>query len=428
MALQNSGEYLKALKTAGALLAANASDLTAWYLLSKCMAGLGHKDDALKNLKNVSLAMARAGQPVSAITAAKEFIALGGEPESISKKIAALYAQGSSRLAELDIKPPVLPVNGCIPWSEDMGRSEAVEKAGEQMAVAWGDSMANRDNSSSLPVIPLFSALPEEDFVKLLDCFQLETVKSGNIIIKEDEVGDAMYVVALGMVTVERHSSSDISGSVRLATLGPGAFFGEMAIVSSSKRAASVKAVDDVILLKAEKAALDGLASGVPAIADVLVAFCHARMLENLMRISPVMAKVPSKFRADLIARFRTDFFNEGEQIIKEGDTASGLFLIVSGRVSILKEAGGSMTLLATLEPGDLFGEISLLLQKPSTASVVAAENTALLLLDREQFNEVTNDFPELLKGAFDIAIEREKMNNSILGQKAVSGEGLIII
>jgi CRP-like cAMP-binding protein len=328
----------------------------------------------------------------------------------------------------MDVLPPKPPLSDLTPWSKDMPIAEAIEKATAQMAVAWGESMTNRNSDSKLPALPLFSSLDEDSFVKLADSLEPVLVKPGQKVINEGDLGMEMFIIAFGLMDIERLDNNDQTTLVKLATLGPGAFFGEMAIVSRTSRAASVTAKESALLLKADKPKLEQLALSSPQIADVLIAFCHARMLKNLIQISPVLNFVPVKSRADLIARFHTDYFSGGTQIIVEGDPPKGLFLIVSGQVSILKNIDNENSQVAVLSPGDLFGEISLILQKPSTATVTAAEDTAVLMLEVDDFKKVTDEFPELLKGVFDIAIEREKKNNSILAQKTVTGDGTIIL
>jgi cAMP-dependent protein kinase regulator len=163
-------------------------------------------------------------------------------------------------------------------------------------------------------------------------------------------------------------------------------------------------------------------------IGDVLVAFCHARMLENLMRVSPVLAPVPPERRPDVIARFGTDYKTAGEVIITEGKQGPGLYLVVSGRVRVSRDEEGEPVLITDLGPGDLFGEISLVMSKPSTATVTAVENTALLHLARDEFHDATKDFPELLKGAYDIAMDREEQNRTIMGHAAIEVDDLILV
>jgi len=251
-------------------------------------------------------------------------------------------------------------------------------------------------------------------------------VQEDEVIIKQGVTGDAMYIVAEGSVVVSH--VSDAGERRDLAKLGPGAFFGEMALVSSTLRTAEVRAINNTVLLKANKADLEQLVQRAPGIGDVLIAFCHARMLENLIRVSPVLAPVPPAKRAELIARFGTDYRKTGDVIIKQGTEGPGLFLVVSGGVSVTREVDAENIHVASLKSGDLFGEISLLMRKPSTATVTASQNTALLVLSRDEFTKVTSEFPEILKGAYDIAVEREVKNNSILGQIYQDASDLILI
>jgi len=180
--------------------------------------------------------------------------------------------------------------------------------------------------------------------------------------------------------------------------------------------------------LRADKAEMEQLTDRFAKTGDVLVAFCHVRMLENLMRVSPVLKPVPPKRRPDVISRFNTDYRSEGEVIIEQGRDCPGLFLIVSGGVRVNKVENNEDVVLATLGPGDLFGEISLLMRKPSTATVTADQNTALLFLPRTEFESATAEFPEFLKGVYDIAVNRDMRNNSIMGLPAQDADGLILV
>lgn len=74
--------------------------------------------------------------------------------------------------------------------------------------------------------------------------------------------------------------------------------------------------------------------------------------------------------------------FDAGESIVREGSTGSFLYVIIEGRVTVLKSAAGQRgTELAQLEAGDSFGEMSLLDQGVRSASVVALVPCVLLRL-----------------------------------------------
>jgi CRP-like cAMP-binding protein len=67
--------------------------------------------------------------------------------------------------------------------------------------------------------------------------------------------------------------------------------------------------------------------------------------------------------------------FALGEAIVRQGDAGVGMYIILSGQVQILHAGeGGQPIRLATLGPGDFFGEQALLDESPRTASAVASE------------------------------------------------------
>src|SRR2546428_14101911 len=69
-----------------------------------------------------------------------------------------------------------------------------------------------------------------------------------------------------------------------------------------------------------------------------------------------------------------------GEVIIKEGDQAAGLFVINSGKVEVVQDADGRKPQqLATLGPGDFFGEMALYEGFPRTDIVRAMDDIACL-------------------------------------------------
>lgn len=75
--------------------------------------------------------------------------------------------------------------------------------------------------------------------------------EDGDAIVSQGEVGDSMYVVEQGEVEVVHGSGED---GVRLAVLGEGEFFGEMAIFDRDVRSASVRALGKVQVMTIDKA------------------------------------------------------------------------------------------------------------------------------------------------------------------------------
>ncbi|MGA8603811.1 MAG: cyclic nucleotide-binding domain-containing protein [Thermoplasmata archaeon] len=86
-----------------------------------------------------------------------------------------------------------------------------------------------------LAAVPLFSGLSKKLLHTLAATAADRTYKPGDVIVRQDEKAIRFYLVVDGKVEVER------SGKV-VATLGPGQYFGEMALLDEEPRTASVKA------------------------------------------------------------------------------------------------------------------------------------------------------------------------------------------
>lgn len=78
-----------------------------------------------------------------------------------------------------------------------------------------------------------------------------------------------------------------------------------------------------------------------------------------------------------------TQFFKKGEMIIKEKDKSNNkAYIIESGRVEVIKDDEK----VAEIWTWEIFWEIALIINEPRTASVVALENTEVLVLDKDDF------------------------------------------
>lgn len=73
------------------------------------------------------------------------------------------------------------------------------------------------------------------------------------------------------------------------------------------------------------------------------------------------------------------------------------LYIIQKGQVKITKIVDKNEVLLAVLKPGDMFGEMALLENKPRSASAIAQEGTQLLAVNRQNFNQMVSTQPQLI-------------------------------
>ena len=82
----------------------------------------------------------------------------------------------------------------------------------------------------------------------------------------------------------------------------------------------------------------------------------------------------------------------EGKTLTRQGASGSEFFVIVDGEVSVLKDGAD----VRTLGPGDFFGEISLIEDRPRTATVTAKTPLRFFVLTRQNFRRLLEKQPEL--------------------------------
>src|SRR6267143_512816 len=85
-----------------------------------------------------------------------------------------------------------------------------------------------------------------------------------------------------------------------------------------------------------------------------------------------------------------------GQDIVRQGDTGVGAFIIRSGKVDVPQDRGGKEPQIAKLGPGDVFGEMSLLDEFPRSATVRALEPTTALGIQRWHFRGILESHPQI--------------------------------
>lgn len=85
-----------------------------------------------------------------------------------------------------------------------------------------------------------------------------------------------------------------------------------------------------------------------------------------------------------------------GEYIFRQGELGTDMFVVHEGRVEIVRTAGGESRLVAVLEKGDFFGEMSLLEELPRNASARAVTDAKVLEISRPLFARMLRDNPEI--------------------------------
>ncbi|MAA79626.1 MAG: hypothetical protein CL916_10235, partial [Deltaproteobacteria bacterium] len=133
---------------------------------------------------------------------------------------------------------------------------------------------------------------------------------------------------------------------------------------------------------------------------------CHKRGITMSTSIADFLSGTgyfsswPSQDLMDFATHFQQYNLEEGELLFKEGDEDTAWYIIMSGRMSIIRDGQvGSSHILAELERGEAFGEMSLLEKRPRMGSAMAMEPSIILKLDRIIFEALLDDHHPIAVG-----------------------------
>ncbi len=436
--LVQKGKLEKALAVYEEVLATDSGDITARLKCGDILRKLNQSDKAIAQYISVAQTYAADGLLLKAIAACKLILEIDPEHTDTQKIIADLYAKKSGRSGQ----PPSLPAAFTPPpGSAKPGHAATApaatppplkQKAAAPEVEELGDDdivmIEEAPEVKELPTIPLFSELPKNAFIALLERMEMRNTTPDEVIIRQGDVDDSMFIVSSGRVKITK--TGDEGKEIVLAHLSDGAFFGEMALLSESPRTASVIAEEETLLFQVSREVLASVVDSYPSVKHALLRFYRQRLLSNLMATSPIFRPLDANQRRTLIEQFKSREVGANEKLLEEGEKGDGLYLLLSGRAEVSKKVEGRRQVLAHLKEGDVFGEMSLLTNNPVSANIKTLKKSIVLKLPRRVFAEIASTHPQLLAHIAELSDERSKTTQAIMkGQlKFSEEEGLVLM
>jgi len=107
--------------------------------------------------------------------------------------------------------------------------------------------------------------------------------------------------------------------------------------------------------------------------------------------------------------------YEEGQVIFEEGSFGDWIYVVEEGSVELSKKVGGKKIVLEVIQPGEIFGEISLLSKSERTATAIAVGETEIGVIDRmfldDEFNRLSGGFRKILEG---LALRLKRTSDSL--------------
>ncbi|HEY1548923.1 MAG TPA: cyclic nucleotide-binding domain-containing protein, partial [Kofleriaceae bacterium] len=389
------GQHVAALRLYDAIVAAVPLDYDARIRVADCALALGDPRAA-----SVYRATARyclnAGHPLAALVCARVLEAHGGEAADLLASLVVTYGSESERLGKLATRI-ALPIDTTpieVPDVRLPAPPDAVATALARAEHAT-DKLTDGSYPQALHPMPLLSTMSEAAFRRVLGTLVLRRFPANALVVREGEAGNSFFFVAGGQLSV--FATDGLGRHTELAKLGENAVFGEMALLSAQPRSASVACMTEVDLLEVGRQSLAALADELGPVAEALHGFTRERLLGNLMATSALFKPFNRMQQRDLLRRFTSHDVASGTVVIAEGEEGRGLFVVLSGELDVGRRAGdGTSVTLGQLKIGDVFGEMSLLRNARTTASVVATRASTVLFLAAEFVARMVAGVPEI--------------------------------
>ena len=133
---------------------------------------------------------------------------------------------------------------------------------------------------------PLFEGLPPAAITELSGICRVERVLRGHAIVEEGTIGESMYVILKGRVRVEKKTPSNDRYTVTLLTEEKNDFFGELALLESDPRSATVTAEAETELIVIDRARFLAFGDATPTAGLLVTRRIASRLSTRLRRAS----------------------------------------------------------------------------------------------------------------------------------------------
>lgn len=271
------------------------------------------------------------------------------------------------------------------PEEEDDGDEKLIYPKSDEQRRRLGEAVKN---------ILLFRSLDPSEMSEVLDAMFERKVESGEIVIQQGDDGDYFYVIESGSF---QFSVTGDDGSERVVgTYSDSGSFGELALLYNMPRSATARAVTPGSLWAMSRQTFRKIV--------LQRAYKKRRAYEILLSKVDMLKSLESYERMNLCDALVPKRFDAGQQIIREGDEADGMYFLEEGTVRVTKsdeehgKDGATEREVSKLTSGSYFGELALITHKPRAANIYADTEVKAAFLDVHAFERLLGPCMDIMK------------------------------
>lgn len=110
-----------------------------------------------------------------------------------------------------------------------------------------------------------------------------------------------------------------------------------------------------------------------------------------LLNSFPFFKNIDEKHLEKVIRFFKLKKYTQGEIVIRKGDPGGRFYIVVSGSINVLNDAG---IIISSLDKGEVFGEMSLICNDSVNATIQVKEAASILYIDQPNFQKILDIYP----------------------------------
>lgn len=233
----------------------------------------------------------------------------------------------------------------------------------------------------------MFSNLESEELKTVIDAFEEKNMKSGEVVIKEGDYGDVVYLIESGELTCSKKKNGE---EVNLKTYNAGESFGELALLYNAPRAATITTKTDSTLWALDRECFNYIVKE--------AAMKKRERYENELKNVELLQTIDSYELSQICDALKTEKVQKGTKIITQNEEGNKFYILEEGEAYATKIIDNKEEKVMDYTKGMYFGELALLKNEPRAASVIAKTDCVLLTLDRKAFKRLLGPLEKLLK------------------------------
>eukprot|EP00400_MALV-I_sp_L67-5_P001288 gene1288-166_t len=245
----------------------------------------------------------------------------------------------------------------------------------------------------------MFSNLIDEHFKIIIDAVEeVKEIPTDHVLIKEGDSGDCMYIIESGKFIAKKNvydGTTDADGNKNVTEQKAvkdcfrGDVFGELALLYSTPRAASVVAAEPSVVWKLDRDTFNAIVKE--------GAMKERQKREAFLNNVPILEALNQVERANLSEILKRHVYTAKTQLIKKGEKGEQFFILESGSAQALGPDGG---VLKQYQAKDYFGELALLGNTVRACDVFVDPNSVVLSVDQASFNRLLGKLEKIMADA----------------------------